>query len=256
MRKVKKRKKHTKLMLFTFIIITLFSIGFTFAKYIDNKENSILYEASAFYLESNYLSNIDNTKSYTIEKGIDEITFTIQNNIDTLRYSTVSINYTVSISDIEGKSVKDKAENTISNINGSLQKGSVKSNTHTFNNLKDGVYVVTATSTKPYSKTIKANFIITNSSTNIETRITDMTDSPILQLIINSNDYEGNITITWPEGITPDNTNPLFANVGTGYTSASKVMPVSKNAEYIVQFFKEDPAQTYQISDFEVGVSS
>lgn len=245
----------TKKKRFFLCLVVLFFIfiSFTLAKYIQKKDQDTLYEASAFYFESDYLNDLSNVKSYTLESGIDDIAFEIHNNVDELRYSDVKINYQVTLTDIDGNSVKDKDNQSISMITSTLDKGSIHKNDHKFSNLKDGIYVVTATSIKPYSKTIKANFIITNSITEINYNVTDATNSPILQLMIDTKDYNGNVKIEWPNGVTPDNTNPIFADVTSGYTKANKVIAVQKNSEYIFQFFKENPNLVFSNDDFKVG---
>lgn len=241
------------IFLIILFVIFLGFFSYSLAKYIDNRNKNLLYEAQAFYFESNYLNDIASVKSYTLETGIDYIEFDIKNNIDELRYSDVTISYTVTLTDLEGNSVQDKSGVTVSPITSTLTSGSITKNTHRFSNLKDGVYVVNASSKKPYTKTIKANFIITNNNTNISYSVTDTASSPILQLTVNTNDYKGNIKITWPNGVTPDNTNSLFSDVTSGYSSSSKVINVVKNGEYTFQFFKQNPTTVFVKENFTVG---
>ncbi len=245
-------KSKNILIIISFVIFLGF-FSYSLAKYIDNRRKEFLYEAKAFYFESNYLNEISSVKSYKLETGIDYVEFDIENNIDQLRYSDVTISYTVTLTDLEGNSVQDKSGVTVSPITSALTKGSIRKNTHRFSNLKDGVYVVTASSKKPYAKTIRANFIITNNNANISYSVTDAESSPILQLTVNTNDYKGNIKITWPDGVTPDNTNSLFSDVTSGYTSSNKVISVVKNGEYTFQFFKQNPTTVFAKENFKVG---
>lgn len=244
--------KKNILLIISFVIFLGF-FSYSLAKYISNRRQDFLYEANAFYFESNYLNDIASVKSYTLETGIDYVEFNIQNNIDQLRYSDVTINYTVTLTDLEGNPVQDKSGSIVSPITSTLTKGSIRTNTHRFSNLQDGIYVVNAVSTRPYAKTIRGNFIIENNNTTISYSVTDTASSPILQLTVNTNDYAGNIRITWPAGVTPDNTNPLFTDVTSGYTSSSKVISVVKNGEYTFQFFKQNPSSVFVKENFTVG---
>ena len=245
--------KNKNILLIISFVIFLGFFSYSLAKYIDDRKKEFLYEAKAFYFESNYLNDIASVKSYTLEKGIDYVEFDIENNIDQLRYSDVTINYTVTLTDLEGNAVKDKSGASVSPITATLANGSIKKNTHRFSNLKGGVYVVNAISKKPYTKTIRANFIITNDNTSISYSVTDTANSPILQLTVNTNDYNGNIKITWPDGVTPDNTNSLFTDVTSGYTSSNKTISVVKNGEYTFQFFKQNPTTVFVKDNFKVG---
>ena len=235
--------------LFVFLMLTKSS----FAKYNSNENKDFLYEASSFYFTSNALNNNSSVTVYTLATGTDYIEFNVANNEDNLRYSEVDIDYEVTITDINGNNVVDKNNNGINKINGILAKNAINSNTHRFSNLLDGAYIVTATSLSPYSKTVRANFIINNSNRGLGYSITDAVNSPILQLIISTNDYSGNVNILWPRGITPDNTIPVFSFSRTGFNSSNITIAVEKNGEYIYQFFKQNPSNVYRASDFTIG---
>ena len=251
---IKNAIKKYKVVLVILCVFVLFMFTkSSLAKYNANKNKDFLYEASSFYFTSDTLNSDSTVSVYTFATGTDYIEFNIANNEDNLRYSEVDIHYQVTITDINGNSVKDKNNNTISNIDANLTKNNINANTHRFSNLEDGAYIVTATSISPYSKTIRANFIITNSDTNLRYTVTDAVNSPILQLTISTNDYSGNVKILWPEGITPDNTISVFENLKTGYTSSSITVSLTKNGEYIYQFFKENPSRVYTTSDFTIG---
>lgn len=245
--------KYSVLIIIFVFFVFLTIIKSSFAKYNSNENKDFFYEASSFYFTSNSLDSNSSVTVYTLATGTDYIEFDVANNEDNLRYSEVDINYQVTITDINGNNVKDKNNNNINKINDTLAKNSINSNTHRFSNLADGAYTVTATSLSPYSKTIRANFIVSNSNKQLQYSITDAINSPILQLIISTNDYNGNVKIVWPIGITPDNTIPIFANSKTGFSSSNITIAVEKNGEYIYQFFKENPSNVYSASDFTVG---
>ena len=101
-------------------------------------------------------------------------------------------------------------------------------------------------------KEIKANFIITNKNENIVFYVNDTINSPTTQLTITTNDFSGITKITWPEGIAPDSTNPMFSDVNTGYNGGNKQITLLANSEITIQFFKENSSIKYSNSDFQV----
>ncbi len=248
---MKRTNKLLPLISLLIIFISLFSI--VFAKYVAEKNKNLLYTAGSFYFTSDLLSDSSTIKTYEYQKGLDEISLYIRNNIDDLRYSEVDIYYNVKITNAEGNPVKDQNERIIPEIlNNKLLKNKIDENIIRFTNLKSGSYIVTATSTNPYEKEIKANFIITNKNENIVFYVNDTINSPTTQLTITTNDFSGITKITWPEGIAPDSTNPMFSDVNTGYNGGNKQITLLANSEITIQFFKENSSIKYSNSDFQV----
>ena len=241
-----------KKILITFLILIIMLAVVVFAKYVTDKRPAILVTAGSFYFESDLLTDDTTMKTYTYQEGVDEISVTLQNNIDELRFSEVDIYYTVSLTDIEGHSVQDKNGTTVANITGTLTKDRIDTRTVSFSNLATGSYIVTANATAPYEKEIKANIIITEENSSIEYSVRDTVNSPVIQLTITTNDYSGNVRITWPQGTTPDNTNIDFAGNNTGYDGGSQTITYQANSELIIQFFKEDLTDRYTKTDFQV----
>jgi len=239
------------------IVIAFLSLaGYSLAKYTKDYKENVLLEANSFYFKSDLLDDNTSQKSYTYKSGIDSITINLYNNDDNLRYSMVQTSYEVAITDINGNSVTNKSGNTINAITGTLARDVLDSASVTFSNLEDGVYVVTARSLAPYTKTLRANFIISNLDNSVNYSINDVAGSPILQMTISTEDYNGNVKITWPSGVTPDNTDSLFRNVNNSYNGGNIIIPFANDSEYIVQFFKEDASLVYTSSNFNVERSN
>lgn len=244
-------RKLRKKSLLLFLIPFLFW-GVALAKYIMTKNQNLLYEAQAFYFESDLLYDNTNQLSYTYPKGSDSINFILKNNTDELRYSEVTIEYQVSITDINGNSIKDKNGDEIENVEGTLNKGQINSTEIEFDNLKPGVYVITAESTNPYHKQLKANFILNESIYDIDHTVNDAKESSVLNLTITTEDYQGDIKISWPQGVTPNNNDPFFKNINSGYNESNTTINFNANSEYVFLFFKEDTSKVYTTSDFSV----
>ena len=265
MKKFKREKKQNKKidlkfnLFINFILlaaIPVILISITVAKYLQEEENDIVFESNAFYFNSNLLSEDQNSSTYTYSKGEDIIQIDLINNLDELRYSEVDIKYEVKITDIYGNSVKDKSGKTISSITGTLSKNTVDTEIVEFTNLATGNYLITATSLEPYKKTIQGLFNITEGNKELTLSVNDSQESPILQVTVLSEDYSGNIVLTWPEGVAPDSTNKLLETANQGYAGGEIEINFEANSEYTFKFFKEEPNLVYTKNDFNVERSN
>ena len=234
------------------VLIPIMLIGGSAAKYVYEKNNDIVYEAKSFYFESDLLSDNTNPKAYTYEKGKDSISFSLNNNIDELRYSDVETQYVVNITDIHGNVVQDKDGNNIKEKTGKLSNKRIEQQIIEFTNLPTGTYLITAKAVKPYERTLKASFVLTEKDENIVYEIHDSANSPILQLTIQTEDYSGDIKVSWPNGVAPDSTNEMFSGVNTGFSQGSTIIPFEANSEYTLSFFKNQPTTSYSNEDFLV----
>lgn len=191
----------------------------------------------------------DNTNpvSYSYQRGIDSITVELKNNIDDFRFSEVEISYEVYITDLNGNKVINKNNEEVPIQKGKLTNKEIEKDVITFENLASGNYVVSAKSVSPYEKTIQANFNLTNKDEEIIYQVSDSVNSPVLQLTIITKDYSGDITINYPKGVIPDNTDSKFP---TDFTDSQFTVKFNANSEYTFQFFKNDPTKVYTKSDF------
>ncbi len=248
-KKIKSRFNFNKLLL---LIIPIIFLTGSVAKYIKEKNAELVYEAKSFYFESDLLSNNTKALAYTYDVGNDEITINLNNNIDDLRYSDVDIKYTVSIKDAQGNQVKDKNGDILEDITGKLSNNSIDSKKITFENLPAGKYIVVAKATEPYEKTLQASFVLKSRNDAVEYNVSDSANSPVLQLTVKTTDYKGDVKITWPANIVPDNTDSKFANVNSGYSGGNIIIPFEANSEYTFQFFKKQPSMSYGKTSFVV----
>lgn len=235
MEKIKKQpSKVTYFILLSFIMFSLIS-GASYAKYIFEQKSPVEVDAKNFYFTSNLLvESSKEMKNYTLQAGVDEIEFTLMNYPDELRTSEV---------DIQGVAILTKDSEEIAKQTFTLGKNQQSEQVIRFDNpkLSEGVYVVTATAESPYSQTLRARFTITDLYQDVDYSVIDKVGSPNLMVKVNTTDYEGNIIITWPDGVYPDNTDPYLQNANTN----SYVVRVKKHSEYTFQFFKNKPNETY-----------
>ena len=105
-------------------------------------------------------------------------------------------------------------------------------------------YTVTVRTTKPYVKTLTASFTFDGAIDNKIKASTPVNDGNVLKFTLSTVDFSGNVTIVYPESISPDNTDPLMASAGTG----SHTVEFKNNSTHAFVFFKADPAKTYTVT--------
>ena len=225
------------------LIVSLLAFnGYTLAKYIFGHEQEAVFVAKDFYFESDLLKPTDvNLPQYTLQTGVKDIIVTLKNYPDELRTSEVDIAYSVTLK-------KDGDSEPVTKT-GTLEIAE-KNEIISFDNLAPGTYTVTATATKPYTKTLRAEFVVTGMDNNIRWKVNDNAQSPFLQLIVQTADSAGAIRISWPNGVVPDNTDALLAGAISNDGDEDYFVSMQANAEYAFVFFKEDPDRNYSTDDF------
>jgi hypothetical protein len=206
------------------------------ARYIYHKDNAGLVRAQWFYFTSNLLKDETELQYYSLAADTTELSFTLGNHEDNLRASEVGINYTVTVE--EG--TYDKSTGIFTQTEDSSQvvvkyddknglqlteneDGTYESKnldvTVTLTNLASGTYKVTAVGytgdeeEKGYYKTLTA--IIHVEGEKILYKYLDNTNSQYVLLTVWSQGYQGDVTITYPAGLIPDNTDKVMENVKT-----------------------------------------
>lgn len=229
----KKRQIPTslKIGLLLLAVVVLFN-SYTLAKYFMEEDREELYVAKNFYFESDLLSVATGAiPHYTLKAGEDTISFDLMNYPDALRSSEVDISYTVVLT-------KDGAEKK--STSGTIAVGQ-NSVSVSFDGLDAGTYVVTATATGPYTQTLQGRFTVVGADYGLSYSVNDAAGSPNIKVTVTTTDYFGNIVISWPGSVLPDNTDPLLQNA----TEGSHTIEVKAQSEYTFQFFKTNPNENY-----------
>lgn len=217
--------------------------GGLYAKYIAQESRKNKPIAENFYFTSDLLT--EDGKNYTLSSGTNKITFQLRNFEDELRSSDSNIEYkyTVTRNDQEEK-------NQVGTITSNGSSGN--SSTITIDNLKTGEYTVTAMATSPFTKTLKATFLIPEESTEIEYNVEDKAGSPYAMLHVSTKAYNGKVKISWPDGLIPDTTQAAFEDTKTEnndtYSSSNVIETVTKYSSYTYRFFKKDMTKNYSIA--------
>ena len=143
------------------------AVGGVLAKYVYDSGGMNLFSAKEFYFTSNLLT--ENTAKYVLNSTTTEVSFTLGNNADKLRFSQDDIKYEIAV---ECKSGELYSEENIQYKEGVLTGNSVNQTTVTLQNLKMGeTYIVTATGRAGYKQVLKAEFFVESTCTFISFNI-------------------------------------------------------------------------------------
>lgn len=240
-----KRKKHTHFRYIIIIAIICIAsiIAISYAKYTQKAKSNNAYTTENFYFESDLLKENEGAE-YNFGDGENSININLKNNADELRYTNQDISYKVLLA--------DSSENTVATKEGTITGGDVNSSAVTFDNLTSGTYTVVAKALTPYTKTLTGKFKINSTNDDINYSVKDTSGSTNLNVTLITNSYSGNVTITFPDGLLPNNIETNFASI----TSTSATLNVNANSEYSIQFFKTDTSQNYTESNIKVTKSN
>ena len=227
------------------IFILTITITLVLAKYITKDDSNIGVSSKEFYFTSDYLDVEKTDKTYPefiLGKGVDDITFKLNNYVDDLQYTKADIEYEITVT--------NSSNNVIMVLTGSISKTDSKNSVEiTIKDLEADTYVVVAKSTSPYSKTIKAKFTIQSLDEAITYTVSDAAGSPIVQVTITVADFSGNINIKWPSGVTPDNNDPLLKDA---VDCSEYEVYFDIYSEYTFVFFKTNSQDKFEKTDFEI----
>lgn len=239
--KEKQRKKSRKggvLPAFLLAFLLVFAIlGVTLAKYVQRTERVDAVTGSEFYFTSPQLT--EEGATYTLSADTTQLSITLCNYADELRISDVDIAYSV---EVDNGAI-------ISPDSGTIQTGD-KTATVTLSNLQPGqTYTVTATATSPFSAKLTGNFTVASENSALHYSVADKADSPYALLTVWTDNYAGNVTVSWQAGLIPDSTDAKFDGVSTysggTYSAGSVKTVVDAYSSYTYRFFKSDTTKNY-----------
>ena len=187
MYKGKHERKHSHIrfrtIIITVLVVLLFTVGGVFAKYIYNSGGRILSSAKEFYFTSNLLT--ENTAKYVLNSQTTEISFTLGNNADKLRFSQDNIMYSITV---ESKSGESDPTIVYADSEQVLSGGSVDTTSVTLEGLTMGeTYIVTATGKAGYKQTLKAEFTVSDKEENVYMHLDTSNDAFVLLTVWTEN---------------------------------------------------------------------
>lgn len=217
------------------------------AKYAHQATGGRDLSSPAFYFTSDVLRD-DDTANYQLPVGTTSISFELRNYVDDLRWCDTNIDYEYKVAAPDGTQFASGAGVITRDAN----KGVAVPISAT-GLTRPGTYTVTATSIKPFSQQLSAKFTIAAANTDLNVSLADNNDSATATLTVSTQDYEGNVKVSWPAGVAPDQTQAEFDRVSTGdssgnYSAGSVTVTAKKFSTYTFRFFKTDPSQKFDTS--------
>lgn len=227
------------------IFVLIAALAVVFAKYVFLQSDTKETGSREMYFTSDFLSK--DGSSYTLTPGTDSVTIELRNYVDSLRWSEKDIQYSYTVT-------KQDSGETVKNGSGTISRSADQgsSSSVTITGLGTGSYEVIATATAPFTETLKGTFTIPSESAGIDYSVSDSGGSPYALLTVSTENYTGNVTLSWPAGVIPDSTQEAFAEVTTrqssGYAAGTVTVAVQPYSSYTYRFFKEDVTKDYSSS--------
>lgn len=263
MYKGKHEQKHSHIhkrviVIIAIVMALLFAIGGVLAKYVYDNSGVSLLPAKEFYFTSNLLT--EKSAKYVLNSRTTEISFTLGNNADKLRFSQDDITYSVAVECKNGESAPTIVYADSEQV---LAGGGVNYTTVTLEGLTMGeTYIVTATGKAGYKQTLKAEFTVSDKEENIYMHL-DTSDDAFVLLTVWTENVKGTLTIEAQKGgLIPDNTDPVLREVYNYQNGNYEPFAITDTANYTnayssytYRFFISDGA-SYSINDFSAVIEN
>lgn len=256
-----KDKKRTALIVYMVLAVILlaFVVGTVYARYIYSKDRTGTVTSREFYFSSDYLT--EKGGEYILNPGTDEVSFTLQNHADALRFSENTLTYSVSV---EGEGV------SVDPAGGTLTAGQISDAVITLSGLTDGQsYTVTATGRSSYFdpdgtektdgqggyvKTLKATFTVSESGGNVYRHVADTSGSPYVVLTVWTENVTGTASIQFPDGLIPDGTDPALADIRNYSTATGEYSGSTfEDDDSFAQAYSSRTYRFFKAADYEGG---
>ncbi len=222
------------------------------AKYIKSQQvTDIAVKAKAFYFESNYLT--ENTKEYTLSSNTNSLTIELYNYENQLRISEVDCTYTVEVKCDNGNNCSSYTDLASKKATANMQ---VKTELELEQLIPGNTYTVTVTADGGYTKTLSAKFIISKEQNNCYYNAEDYGE--YILLTVWTEDVTGALSVTFPDGLIPDNTDPVLKGVtnyeDNKYVAKTFTDNANFNSEYSSRSYRFFKADNYQNDNFNVKI--
>lgn len=245
-------------VLMAVIVIATLVVGGIYAKYVAEHQTTGQVSSPDFYFTSDVLTETAST--YTLNAGAGgttSLSFELRNYADALRFSDKAIAFSVEVAPSDGVTV---TVNGVAADNGTLASNpsAGSSASVTVSGLKNGVtYRITATGNAGFVRTLSADIEVRADEKGIYKHL-DTSDPAYLLLTVWTKNLQGDVSIAFPDGLIPDNSdavmNDVYNYVGGAYVSDEFEDTVSFTETYsshVYRFFRTDDG-AYTADDFTV----
>ncbi len=185
-------------------------------------------DGSARALNFYFTSDLLDGGAHTLAPETTELSFTLGNHADELRFSEMDISYEVTVTPADGVTI-EKGTATLTKNKKSDAKVTLKG-------LKPGEYTVTAVGEGGYSKTLTATVVIPEKKARLYWHQENVSGEYLLLTVWNEGGVAGKVTVNYI-GI-PDNTNPNMTDWVTADTDfASEEITIEPYESKVFRFF-------------------
>lgn len=207
------------------LLLILCVTGGVAAKYVAENGGIGVFRAKEFYFTSNLLKS--EKELYVLNSDATEVTFTLGNNADKLRFSEDDIHYTVTVDDDNDENTSNSImitnqddEENMNPFQDVIEGKKVSVDSITVKNLEKGkVYTVTAVGKAGYKETLSADLMVAKDEENVYYHVNNLNEEVII-LTVWSENLKGELTVKFPEGLIADATDPVMEDV-VGYLNDS-----------------------------------
>jgi hypothetical protein len=244
--------KRSKIVIIAILALVSFAGVLAMAKYLYERDKLGTVKAKSFYFTSNLLEESSKDTIY-LAPGTDTIEFTLGNHEDKLRYSDVDINYTIYVDDnvLDGKqstlSSNDKSDATIKI---KLSDIGIEADDNTTHTIKAIGYSVDDNKNTSYHKTLTAKFQILQDTASIYKSLDTTNSEYVLLTVWTQGDISGNVTIEFPTGVIPDNTDSVMRDAKTDVKKINDTTSFSGSgySSHIYRFFRSSSGESSSLS--------
>lgn len=231
------KKKKFNIIVAGYIVVGIILcalVGNALAKYFQTSINPSTFKAMDFYFTSNLLDD----GIHTLSPGATSVTFSLRNYADELKVSEMDVK-------IDNIMVTGPGTPTVSTVDDALLANVVDDLYVTISGLVPGKYTITAkaiggrpsgASSGGYEKTIQGQIIVPEAEQFLYKYFQDY--GSYVLLTVWSQGYKGNVSIDYPDGVIPDNTDSVMATALTGASFIdTKSFSEDKYASHTYRFF-------------------
>ncbi len=227
----KKGLSTTTVVLATCLALLVVLTGTAVARYQHQLGSDGAVRAKEFYFTSDLLDG----GVHPLAPGTKEVSFTLRNHADDLRFSEMDIAYEVTVGDGQDTSVTVE----YSEAERKLEKGKASDATITLSGLESGkTYLVNAIGKGGYTETLTATIKVDSEAPSLHQHQETSSGEYTLLTVWNEGDEPGKVTIEYA-GI-PDNTNPNMQDWQTGPSSGTrqtKEVAIAPHESKVFRFF-------------------
>lgn len=218
------------------------------AKYIQQSGTDSLVKAPEFYFTSDFL--VEGGAVYDLNPGTTHVTFVLKNHEDSLRFSPGTVAYSVTAD--AGTFVQGNPE-PVQLVQGTIpETGDVTITLYGLAN--GGSYTVTAVGECGYQKTLTATFRVKAGDTAAYKHVDNSNGAYVLLTVWTTNSG-GQVSITFPNGLIPDATDPVLSGIrnynGSYQGGTYALNTLEAHSSYTYRFFKDS---AYTGGEFTVTV--